>query len=77
MKKTKKDRLRNRIPNNYSFWYWTLKNSDEVNQFIIRGNQSQHESMTHVLLYMQRHDPEKFEEIKGKDILRRLEHGQR
>lgn len=68
----KKRELRNTLPNNHSFWQLTLSREDEVKQFLERGNRSQHEQMNHSLVYMERFEPEKFEEIKGKEILKKL-----
>lgn len=72
MRRKKKEKFRNTIPNNYSFWSLTLSREDEINDFLKRGNKRQFEEIKHTLIYIQRFEPEQFEEIKGKEILRRL-----
>lgn len=73
MKKRKKQKYRLTCPNNYSFWVYTLSEPKHVKAFIDRGSDKQKDNITHVLIYMEKFDPEKFEAIKGKEILKELQ----
>lgn len=60
------------LPHNLNFWIYTLKRPEEVNDFLVRGNQRQKNDIKHVVIYLKRNNEELFEEINGKEILRRL-----
>ena len=70
--KHKRKKLFSRIPSNFTFWIWTLSKEKEVNEFINKGNEKQHNNMIRVLNYIEKYDKEKFKEINGNNILKRL-----
>lgn len=71
---TKKQRkkLTSRLPSNLAFWKFTLIHPEEINAFILKGNERQHACILRVLKYVKQFDKEYFEKINGVTILRRL-----
>ena len=61
-----------RIPTNLSFWMCVLKNSDEVTDFLERGNQRQKRQMKQALSYCKNKYPEFFEDVNGKKLMKRM-----
>ena len=59
-------------PHNLAFWKITLSRPEEVNAFIDRGSKQQKETIKEILSYLQRFDPDFFEKINGKEILKEL-----
>jgi len=72
LKKRIKRKLRRGEPQNYAYWYFVCKDSKAVKQFIERGSKRQHDCIRVTLQYMKKKRPEKFEEVKGKEILAEL-----
>ena len=74
MKRGRKKGSKNKhkgMPENYTFWRSILQD-DQIEEFIVRGDERQHELIKHTLLYLEKDDLEIFEQIKSKQILRRL-----
>lgn len=72
MKKRIKRKLSKGLPQNYTFWCQTIDRPDELTEFIRRGNKKQKDSIRLVLQYMKRTDPDKFKDVAGHKILKRL-----
>lgn len=60
------------IPHNITWWKWTLLKPSEIIAFIEKGDNRQKNDMRSVLRYLKLSEPEFFEKINGKEILRRL-----
>lgn len=65
-------RLLSSVPSNYSFWRCVLKNKNEVDKFINKGDERQHSCMIRTVNYLRKFDNEFYNEINGKEILKRL-----
>ena len=59
-------------PHNLAWWKWTLVKPEEVTAFIERGNEQQRANMKCILKHLRVNEPEFFEKINGKEIVRRL-----
>jgi len=60
------------IPTNFGFWVNILRNKKYLEDFISRGDKRQKSEIRYTLNYARKFEPEIFEELTGKDILRRM-----
>lgn len=65
-------KLFSNVPSNFDFWCLVLKNPDETQDFINRGNENQHNSMIRTLNYLRKYEKELFNQINGVAILKEL-----
>ena len=70
-RKTRKATIR-KEPYNLTFWRFVLQNSDEVEQFLIRGNLQQKKNIVNVLEYLRVREPENFVLFRGKAWLEKF-----
>lgn len=61
-----------KMPTNLAFWRWTLAKEKDVNSFLERGTEQQLKNMLHALQYFKRMEDEYFEQINGKEIIKKL-----
>lgn len=54
------------------FWVHILRNPKTVEEFLKRGDKRQKNEIKQVLNYCKGNEPEIFEEVNGKEILKRL-----
>lgn len=59
-------------PTNISCWIVTLKKPDEIDAFIKRGNDRQKADIVAVLKWLKIYDEELYDEVNGKEIMRRM-----
>jgi len=62
-------------PNNLIFWKMTLK-EDKIQPFLDRGLKDQKKTIKNVLKYLKNMEPEFFEQVEGKQILKQLKKGE-
>lgn len=70
--KKKRTRYKRSSKVNYSFWRWTLQKSEELQQFLERGDARQKGEIMQTLEHFKNADPEFFERIEGKLWLKRF-----
>lgn len=74
MKKKRRRRKRTftKEPTNLSFWLSTIKNEEDLNQFLLRGDEKQKQSIIQVLNYLKRLDPQEFRVLNGHSWLEKF-----
>lgn len=72
MPRKKRKTYLNKTPQHYSFWVTTLQNEQHREQFLQKGDSRQKECIINTLEYMKAYDPDIFEEINGKEILKQF-----
>ena len=73
-KPTKRGRkkLLSRIPSNFAFWKWTLQDEEELNQFLLRGDERQRKCIIRTLNYLKQLEPLEFKIVKGETWLEKF-----
>ena len=61
-----------KLPSNLDCWRFTLKRPEQVNSFLERGNKKQHKQIRDCLEYLKTREPEFFEKIDGKLMLKKF-----
>lgn len=54
------------------YWYHVLKNPKTLEDFIKRGDERQKNEIKQALVYCKGNEPDIYEELNGKDIMRRM-----